>query len=44
MGALEVFEKFSMVAQDEIWYGTGGNMVACLILVLAKVLGLDFVL
>ena len=32
MGALEVFEKFSMVAQDEIWYGTGGNMVASLIL------------
>ena len=31
MGALEVFEKVSM-AQDEIWYGTGGNMVASLIL------------
>ena len=32
IGPLEVLEKFRVVAQVEIWCGTGGNMVASLIL------------
>ena len=27
VGTLEVFEKFRVVAQEEVWCGTGGSMV-----------------